>query len=175
MTKTLFTFFLFATGCFSQTGLKFPGQVSVTPTSTPSTMFYIPTVGLIQVSLDPASLTIDRTNPAVPMLKATVAAGPPGPTGATGPMGPAGPQGQPGTGITIVFVDQETPSGTIDGTNTTFTLAALPNPASSLHVYRNGLRQKSGMDYNFSGGPSFQFVAVATPQPGDTIIVEYRH
>lgn len=47
------------------------------------------------------------------------------------------------------FVDNETPSGTINGTNAAFTLANPP--ASTLHLYRNGLRQNPAIDYSVSG------------------------
>jgi len=45
--------------------------------------------------------------------------------------------------------DEETPSGLIDGTNALFTLAHPPSPASSVKLYRNGLRLKqcSTCDY----------------------------
>src|SRR6202030_3702849 len=45
---------------------------------------------------------------------------------------------------TAMFADGETPSGTMDGTNAIFSLAAAPSPAGSLQLYRNGLQQLSG-------------------------------
>lgn len=45
------------------------------------------------------------------------------------------------------FADGETPSGAIDGTNSTFTLAHLPQPATSLQLTKNGLVQRQGVDY----------------------------
>ena len=72
-----------------------------------------------------------------------------------------------------VFVDGESPSGLVDGSNTTFTLADVPNPLSSLAVFRNGTLQKLGLDYNVNGN-SIQFVAAATPQPGDALLASYR-
>jgi hypothetical protein len=82
--------------------------------------------------------------------------------------GSSGPCGSAQT-----FVDQETPSGTMDGTNTTFTLSQAPSPASSLAVYLNGILQDAGQDFTLSGS-SIQFVAAATPQPGDTLLASYR-
>jgi hypothetical protein len=41
-------------------------------------------------------------------------------------------------------------------------------------LFRNGLMQKLGFDYTFSG-VTIVFVTIATPQPGDTILAEYRH
>ena len=83
--------------------------------------------------------------------------------------GSAGPCG----GSTFNFVDGETPGGVVDGSNLTFTLANAPAPASSLHLFRNGLLQKLNFDYTFSG-LTLVFVTVAAPQPGDTILAEYR-
>ena len=71
------------------------------------------------------------------------------------------------------FVDGDSPSGIVDGANTTFTLSAVPNPASSLAVFRNGVLQKLVQDYNVTGN-SVQFVAAAAPQPGDTLLASYR-
>ncbi len=48
-----------------------------------------------------------------------------------------------------VFVDKEQPSGSINGTNTTFTLNYTPVEESE-HVYLNGILQESGGDYNIS-------------------------
>jgi hypothetical protein len=83
--------------------------------------------------------------------------------GSSGPCGDSGP----------VFIDGEAPSGIVDGSNAVFTLAALPDPAASLAVYRNGLLQQAGSDFNASG-QSIQFVAAAVPQPGDTLLAAYR-
>jgi hypothetical protein len=77
-------------------------------------------------------------------------------------------------GSTFNFVDGESPGGVVDGSNLSFTLANTPFPATSLHLFRNGLMQKLGFDYTFSGS-TIVFVTVATPQPGDTILAEYRH
>lgn len=86
-----------------------------------------------------------------------------------------GTSGTCGTGgSTITFVDGESPGGVVDGSNVTFTLANAPSPSTSLHLFRNGIMQKLGFDYTFSGS-TIVFVAGATPQPGDTILAEYRH
>jgi hypothetical protein len=76
-------------------------------------------------------------------------------------------------GSTITFVDGEMPGGAVDGANATFTLANTPSPATSLHLFRNGILQKLGFDYTFNISTIF-FVAGATPQPGDTILASYR-
>lgn len=72
----------------------------------------------------------------------------------------------------VQAVDGETPAGTLDGANLVFTLA-FPPAASSLHLYRNGLRQKIGLDYILSGN-TITFLAAAVPQAGDTLIADYR-
>jgi len=77
-------------------------------------------------------------------------------------------------GSTFNFVDGESPGGVVDGSNMSFTLANIPLPSTSLHLFRNGLMQKLGFDYTFSG-VTIVFVTIATPQPGDTILAEYRH
>ena len=71
------------------------------------------------------------------------------------------------------FVDADSPSGIVDGSNALFVLSAPPDPAGSLSVYRNGMLQKSGQDYTLTGS-TIQFVAAATPQPGDTLLASYR-
>jgi len=72
------------------------------------------------------------------------------------------------------YVDGETPAGTVDGTNATFTLAGTPNPTTSLRVYRNGLLLQAGTDYNIQGNGSILFVSGATPQLGDVLTASYR-
>jgi hypothetical protein len=83
--------------------------------------------------------------------------------------GSSGPCG----GVQPSFVDGDSPAGIVDGSNTSFTLSAVPAPASSLAVYRNGVLQKTGQDYTLTGG-TIQFVAAAAPQPGDTLLAGYR-
>jgi hypothetical protein len=83
--------------------------------------------------------------------------------GSSGPCGGSQPS----------FVDGDSPAGIVDGSNTSFTLSAVPDPASSLAVYRNGVLQKTGQDYTFTSG-TIQFVAAAAPQPGDTLLASYR-
>jgi hypothetical protein len=71
------------------------------------------------------------------------------------------------------FVDSDTLSGLVDGVNMSFGLSAAPSPAASLTVYRNGVLQEVGEDYSLSGS-TIQFLAVSTPQPGDTLAASYR-
>jgi hypothetical protein len=83
--------------------------------------------------------------------------------GSSGPCGGSGPS----------FTDGEALAGIVDGSNATFLVSTVPDPAASLTVYRNGLLQKVGSDFTASG-QSIQFVAAAIPQPGDTLLASYR-
>lgn len=70
------------------------------------------------------------------------------------------------------FVDKEIPSGSIDGSNTSFSLANTPVSGSE-HVFLNGLLQHagSGNDYTISGGT----ITMATaPLSGEKLFVSYR-
>ena len=71
------------------------------------------------------------------------------------------------------FVDGDLPAGIVDGANTTFTLTNTPSPASSVAVYRNGMLQKAGFDFNLNGA-TVQFVTADAPQPSDTLLASYR-
>jgi hypothetical protein len=83
--------------------------------------------------------------------------------GSTGPCGSA----------SLGFMDGDTLAGLVDGSNKSFGLSAVPSPATSLAVYRNGVLQKVAQDYSLSGS-TVQFVTVSTPQPGDTLLASYR-
>jgi len=91
-----------------------------------------------------------------------------------GSSGPCG-TGSGGTGsVTVVtFVDGETPAGSVNGVNNTFTLAQTPVPYASLLLYRNGVLQRRTSDYTITGN-SIQFLAGAIPQTGDTLVASYR-
>ncbi len=78
-----------------------------------------------------------------------------------------------GSGGTAVFVDAETPGGTLDGVNTSFTLANPPNPSTSLALYRNGLRLSQNLDYTIATN-SIIFLAGAVPRPTDVLLADYR-
>jgi len=54
-------------------------------------------------------------------------------------------------GTSCTFADNEIPSGTIDGSNTTFTLAHSPSPTASLELFLNGQFVAQGSDYTLSG------------------------
>jgi hypothetical protein len=83
--------------------------------------------------------------------------------------GSAGPCGN----LSGNFVDGDTIAGPVNGSNTTFTLSAVPNPPASLVFYRNGMLQKAGLDFTLSNN-TVQFLPASTPQPGDTLLASYR-
>lgn len=70
----------------------------------------------------------------------------------------------------VVFVDGETPTGSVNGSNTNFTLANTPK-TGSVKVFLNGVRQKVTTDYTISGTTITFLVAPAT---NDIILCDYR-
>jgi hypothetical protein len=82
--------------------------------------------------------------------------------------------GTGGGGSGAAFVDNETPSGAINGSNAAFTLAQSPNPAASLFMVRNGVvLLAGGVDYTLTGS-AVAFASGAIPQTGDTLRAWYR-
>jgi hypothetical protein len=77
------------------------------------------------------------------------------------------------TGTLPTFVDKATPTGAINGSNTSFSLAQTPT-AGSEHLYRNGLLQESGggNDYTISGAT---ITMLSAPVTGDRLLVSYRY
>jgi hypothetical protein len=86
--------------------------------------------------------------------------------------GSSGPCG--GGGVLPQFSDGETPSGTINGSNVTFTLAFVPSPATSVQLYLNGLQMDQGVDYTITGS-TVSFVSASVPQTGDVLLASYRY
>jgi len=74
----------------------------------------------------------------------------------------------------VTIVDQESPAGDLDGTNAVFTLASAPSPAAGLILFRNGIVQKRGVDYNLAGN-TITFIPEAIPQSGDILLAWYRY
>ena len=71
------------------------------------------------------------------------------------------------------FADGEIPTGTINGSNRTFTLANTPT-AGSLHLYQNGVRLRPTTDYTLSDA-TITIAVAATPQTGDWLYADYRY
>lgn len=72
-----------------------------------------------------------------------------------------------------LFVDAEAPAGTMDGSNTAFTLANVPALPSDVYLYRNGLLLANGVDYTMNG-KAITFANGAVPQPADELLAYYR-
>lgn len=70
------------------------------------------------------------------------------------------------------FVDKEIPSGSINGVNTTYTLANTPT-AGSEHGYLNGVLQESGAsnDYTITGST---ITYITAPLTGEKLRFSYR-
>lgn len=78
------------------------------------------------------------------------------------------------TVATHTHVVSETPSGTINGSNAAFTIAATP-ATGTLRLYKNGLRQRAGAgnDYTLSGS-TITYEAGNVPQTGDSHVADYE-
>lgn len=60
--------------------------------------------------------------------------------------------------------NNETPSGSINGSNTAFTLSAAPEEADGVLVFLDGLKLKKTTDYSISGTTLTMVVAPAIAQ-----------
>ena len=76
-----------------------------------------------------------------------------------------------GSQISVNFVNRETPTGTINGSNATFTLASTPKSGTEM-VFLNGVLQDAGAgnDYTISAAT---ITMLAAPATGDKIRVSY--
>ena len=70
------------------------------------------------------------------------------------------------------LVDGEIPTGLINSSNTTYTLANTPSPATSLKVYLNGVRQRLTTDYTLA---TATITMTEAPTTGDNILVDYTY
>ena len=78
-----------------------------------------------------------------------------------------------GTYTAVNFADLETPSGTINSSNVTFTLAHAPSAAASLILVLNGAVQNAGgNDYTLSGST---ITFASAPLTGSNLICWYRY
>jgi len=87
--------------------------------------------------------------------------------------GSSGPCGSGGGVAGGSFADSEVPAGAVNGSNTVFTLATAPSPASSLQLYRNGLLMRQGVDYQIATNTITFFIG-SVPQSGDLLVASYR-
>ena len=73
----------------------------------------------------------------------------------------------------VNFADEETPTGTVNGTNTEFTLANTPSPASSLQFVVNGqVLTSGGEDFTLA---TATVTTVTAPPTGSVVRVWYRY
>ncbi len=75
-----------------------------------------------------------------------------------------------GSGSSTGFVDRETPSGTVNGSNVTFTLAHTP-VAGSDHLWLDGVLQTYTTDYSISGTT---ITFTSAPLTGSVPVISYR-
>lgn len=66
--------------------------------------------------------------------------------------------------------ENSTPSGTVNGVNTVFTLPSTPEENDSVLVFLNGLKQKQTTDYSVSGTT---LTFVVAPALGQSVEVYY--
>ncbi len=76
-----------------------------------------------------------------------------------------------GGGSRTRFIDDETPAGTINGSNATFTTSKAPL-TGSLKVYRGGARQRVTEDYTFD---TKTITFTIAPEVGEVLLVDYRY
>jgi len=77
------------------------------------------------------------------------------------------------TALNTEFVVNETPSGLINGSNTSYTTAS-EFTANSTRVYLNQIRQILGLQYSESGTTGINFDVSYTPQTGDILRIDYN-
>ena len=71
------------------------------------------------------------------------------------------------------FIDDETPTGTVNGVNTDFVLSLKPSPTTSLKVFVNGQKLKLTEDYTFTASTNTITFNTAPPT-GSIILCDYR-
>ncbi len=69
-------------------------------------------------------------------------------------------------------VENETPSGNIDGINTLFTIEHA-SIEGSLQIYLNGLRLRPGVGFDYTMPNNQSFIMEYAPLPGDELWVDY--
>jgi hypothetical protein len=79
----------------------------------------------------------------------------------------------PCSSVSTTFIDAEVPAGALNGSNTAFTLANVPNPPASLALFRNGLLLRQGGDYSLLSN-AITFLTGAVPQTLDILAASYR-
>lgn len=65
---------------------------------------------------------------------------------------------------------QEVPTGTVNGSNTVFTLSLLPREPDAVQVFIDGIRQRKTTDYTISGTT---ITFTSAPVTDQYVYVEY--
>jgi hypothetical protein len=65
---------------------------------------------------------------------------------------------------------EETPSGTVNGSNVTFTLSFTPDDSAGVNVYLNGILQRLTTNYTISGAT---LTFVSAPALAQDVFVKY--
>lgn len=149
MKVTIALLFAFALMAQAQSTKVTTAQIAPKPaTLTNAVQVFVPTVGFTLAVLDPAGSVVIDTSQNPPVIKA------------------------------VVPVIQ-LPAWVY---NETITLAAKPSASLTLInvlvsgtqlVYRNGVKQSPGVDYNVSGN-TITFLPASAPTEGDVINIDYR-
>jgi hypothetical protein len=79
-----------------------------------------------------------------------------------------------GTTSEITFVDGATPNGTVNGANLSFTLPSVPNPSTSVKLYKNGILLMPNLDYTLNGATITFSNLAGAPATGDALQSYYR-
>jgi len=117
--------------------------------------------GLLSLALIFSSSSVFATTPRVVLLDAL--------TSADGTKTRTLPQ-RTGTAMLSASMVQETPSGTVNGSNVTFTLSATPAVAATLTCHEDGLLITLTTDYTRSGAT---LTMVTAPATGQIIVCQY--
>lgn len=81
--------------------------------------------------------------------------------------------GAPGAAYTNTRIVDEVPSGSINGSNATFTTAENFIP-ESVELTLNGIAQRKGASYDYTTTGNNTIIFNNSPDSGDTILVDYE-
>ena len=74
--------------------------------------------------------------------------------------------------LSTTKIENEVPAGTINGSNTAFTLTSSPDPSGSLQLFLNGMFMTVGEDYTISG---VDITFLQAPLIGSTLRAFFRY